>query len=135
MSGSSGADSRKCQQCAARRVVVSVECERSSQGEHVALVVAVSDRGASKRVDGVVDLPCLDLLLPSAIPFGGIAEAHVAIARRDRPRDEERGNRHEDQDPELENLAMDESGPLDGVAGGWTARDHITSRTLQHAKI
>ena len=127
ISGSSGADSRKRQQRAARGVVVSVECQRPSQGEHVAFVVSVSDRGASKRVGGIVDLPGLDLLLPAPIPFGGIAEAGVAIARRDRPRHEERGNGHEDQDPELENLAMDESGPLDGVAwwGDWQGSNDL----------
>ena len=79
-------------------------------------VASISDGGAAKGVDRVVTSAGSDRLLPSVVPLGGIAEAHIAGG--DRTCEEERDNRHDNQRAQLENLAVDERGALDGFAGG-----------------
>ena len=70
------------------------------------------DGRAPEGIDGVVSVARVELPLTALVPFGRVAQAHVAIVRGDGSRDEEGGDGDGDQQHQLEDLSMDEVGPL-----------------------
>src|SRR5439155_26277139 len=105
------------EQSFSRGFVLPLASQCASQGEDVALLVPTLDRRAPEEVDRSVSVARVELTLAALVPLGGVAQAHVAIVRGDGTRDEEGGDCDGDQQHQLENLSMDEVGPLVGVVG------------------
>ena len=100
------------QQHASGALVIVLERQRACEREHIALCRRGPNGGSAERIDRLVDVAGAASLLAASKPLGGVAKGHLTVAGRDGARDEEGGDRKDDQRDELEDLAVDERRPL-----------------------